>query len=650
MSRGPFLVLARGAFEIQVEDIVFPPSLAYGVNESFVKVFICAYTKFLEDSPLSAECGDKPLRLIKTFFYRLVNNNIADEIKRYSRIADSLLNYEYTTSDDASTSIFVDDMRHTPVFKEYFLWRQTGRPELIKYVLSFLLFGKKLQYIDPEFNATALRGWREVEERLRTLKFDAKDVETLNNILSVALPRLNTDFLLPRFGPGKVSEPSIANVYDKLEQLKVDRRLRYVFHRPTSFRLDNGTCSDLAGSLEDGSINVSRLKFVPKDITKSRSICMEPNGYMFYQQEVHRWLQASIRTGSFGRFINLRKQSLNRDAAILGSKTLRIDTLDLSSASDSVHVELVRRIFPRDYLFYLLGTRTSKVLIPGEREPVTVNKFAPMGSACCFPVQCLIFTAVCVYASMSHSIGKTLDESHVFGPKEVASFIKSGFFRKPGQSSEASRRYEPPRVFGDDILCDTRITDHVVAILSRLGFHVNESKSFRGRQSFRESCGVYAWKGYDVTPTRFRLKSFKIRNDFRWDPSCFASLIEAINNFGDFGYRRCAGFLIQLAKSLSHERIKFTEDRNVFGIWVRHKQPVPDTALRYNANWQITEEKTLGIVPIRYKGFKPNKLDSYTMEQWWRSRISSEFILPLGRGLLIRPQETRIAPVWSRCE
>lgn len=77
MHRGPTLVLARGAFTIQGEDIVFPPGLAYGQNEPFVRTFIMAYTKFLEDSPISAE-SPKPLRVIKRFFYDLIGNNIAD--------------------------------------------------------------------------------------------------------------------------------------------------------------------------------------------------------------------------------------------------------------------------------------------------------------------------------------------------------------------------------------------------------------------------------------------------------------------------------------------------------------------------------------------------------------------------------------------
>lgn len=209
--RGSTLILDNGRIRITSDSIVFPPELAYGSNEEFIKMFVLTYTKFLSDSPLFSECGDKPVRLYTHFLRTLTNEHVSAVIKRYSSLSNELLQGSYTTGDESSTRFFVPGMKDTPVFKEYLTWYKTGRPELLKYVNSFLLFGKKLEYVDPEFDTTALRGWYEVEERLHTLTFAKTDVDALSNIVSVLVaPAAELD-LLPKFGPGRVMERGVVN-------------------------------------------------------------------------------------------------------------------------------------------------------------------------------------------------------------------------------------------------------------------------------------------------------------------------------------------------------------------------------------------------------------------------------------------------------
>jgi len=204
-------------------------------------------------------------------------------------------------------------------------------------------------------------------------------------------------------------------------------------------------------------------------------------------------------------------------------------------------------------------------------------------------------------------------------------------------------------VFGDDIVVDSRTTDIVIATLQRLGFSVNVDKSFTGSSSFRESCGVYAYEGLDVTPVLFRIPFFK-RGEV-WDAKVYTSFLGGINNMRDNGYQNVATFLLSVVKDQGFKYpIPFTTDPCGFGVFTLKKHEVASEALRWNADWQITEELIQGIGPRKTKQAKPENLDEYRLDQWWRSRIAGKPPLPFGRGLVIRPQETRLVPTWARCE
>jgi hypothetical protein len=92
-----------------------------------------------------------------------------------------------------------------------------------------------------------------------------------------------------------------------------------------------------------------------------------------------------------------------------------------------------------------------------------------MGNATTFPVQSLIFWAVCV---------ATLESSGFHQPNEVY-------------------------VFGDDIIVPAVATPLIMETLAAYGLKVNQRKSFY-IGAFRESCGVDAYKGVDVTPIRWK--------------------------------------------------------------------------------------------------------------------------------------------------
>jgi len=671
--RGAEVHLACGSLRISTDDVVFSPEFRYGKNEDFLKFFVLSYMKLLCDSPLKDSHGDKPVGLYAAFYKRLTNIPLATTIKLFSSFSHEILSNEYSTGADSSTRVFHEFMKETPIFKEYLTWTKTGQPELLKYVLTFLLYGKKLEYTDDTFDATAFRGWLEVEEKLRTLVLGSDDVSILRNIIRVLLPPLQVDFLAPKFGPGKVAERGVEHVFDKLNSLRWHPRLAYAFARSRPGRgLDEGfSRCEAVEEQGDRSRDSARQKFVPKDITKSRTISMEPNLFMYFQQEVMRWMVNSMDHGLISRFVNLRNQSGSQQAALHGSTYFSTDTIDLASASDSVSVELVRSVFPPDYLFYMMATRSSLVELYDSSRTVSVYKFAPMGSAICFPTQCIIFTAVCIYAAMAVS---STESTGIKGFTEnlIKKFIKTRFWRSRSSSTPFTGRFEPPVVYGDDIAVDSRTTDEVISILGRLGFTVNRSKSFTGSQSFRESCGVFAFEGEDVTPVLFRLPFFKRGN---WDAKVYASFIGSINWLRDNKYHHVASFHLSALKSYGFRSpLPFSTRREDFGMYTKCLHDfVYESHVRWNADWQITEVRVQGIearklpsltgpsvsyekLTLRGESLaietvvEPVHLEMYKFDQWWRSRAFRDVPWHESQALRIRPQETRLAPVWTRRE
>lgn len=646
--RGGTLLLDSGRRSISTGDVRFCPKVNYGENEEFIRLFVLTYVKLLCDSPLRTTDGDKPLRLYLSFLDMLCKNHVRETIRRFSGLSHELLSSQYVTGDDTTTGVFIDAMKDTPVFKEYLTWHRTRRPDLLKYLVTFLTFGKKLEYEDEELNAAALRSWWQVEDRLRALTFRSEDIGSLANIIAILLPPLKVDHLLPSFGPGKVAERGVRDVYGKLDNLSLHARMAYAFNRSRPGRsLDEGFANlRVANTQSVSERSASRYKDVRKDATKSRSICMEPNVFMYFQQEVMRWMVQHMDSGPIGQFVTLRDQRRSREAAVHGSKYLCTDTIDLSSASDSVSVDLVKRVFPKDWLFYLLATRSSTVELPGDIGMVKVLKFAPMGSAVCFPVQCILFTAICVYAGLLHEAGLSEAGSRTFSQGDVRDYIKHRYFASRSDKTPFSLwKFEPPVVYGDDIACDSRHTVHVTSILQRLGFQVNITKSFTGAQSFRESCGVFAFEGEDITPTLFRLPLMKRG---RLDAKQFASLIGAINQFRAGGYHSVATFLLTVLNDCGLKYpVPFTEDTDGWGIYTVSKKPVNPAHLRWNADWQIQEELIQGIGPIRTKKIEPNNLESYRYDQWWRARTRGYVPPEQSERLRVRPEETRLVPTWA---
>jgi hypothetical protein len=211
----------------------------------------------------------------------------------------------------------------------------------------------------------------------------------------------------------------------------------------------------------------SRLSFVPKNTDISRTICTEPLLNMIFQKGIASCMERRLERVSG---IDLkRQQSYNRELCRIGSETGRFGTIDLSSASDTIALSLVKELLPRQAFYWLDLARSPNTTLPGG-ETVELHMVSSMGNAFTFPLQTLVFTSL-VYAAY-----------RVLGIP----------FRKPDY-----RQVGNFAVNGDDIIVVREAYDLVCDLLCRCGFSVNVDKSFN-TGLFRESCGCDYYHGLDV--------------------------------------------------------------------------------------------------------------------------------------------------------
>lgn len=205
----------------------------------------------------------------------------------------------------------------------------------------------------------------------------------------------------------------------------------------------------------------SNLRFVPKNTTSLRTICVEPGLNMFYQLGLGKIIESELRK-QFRLDLSVQ-QFLNRDLARKGSMDDSLCTIDLSSASDSISLELCRKARLPSVFFYL---RSKSYAYNGVESPL--HMISTMGNGFTFPLETLIFLS-CVKAV-------------------IQSF---------GDNFDCMPHRRTWGVFGDDLIVDKKYYHRLVRLLALLGFSVNQEKSF-SEGWFRESCGGDYYYGHDV--------------------------------------------------------------------------------------------------------------------------------------------------------
>lgn len=332
----------------------------------------------------------------------------------------------------------------------------------------------------------------------QSLEFDWSDDDNIildraRDIITHVLSGLNpfdinqSEKFLPRPGPGATNSPTKKNMRYRPHNLYT--QLARVFPpsewyssvptyyrgaRISHFALDE----HMPISVSNADVELtSRFKFVHKTFGKPRCICIEELEMQWLQQALRRALYDRIENHPLTKgYVSFTDQSINGKIALLASKTREYATIDMSSASDRIAKELVIRLFSgNEQLLRALMCLSTDVIelpkdVPYHLKYIRAKKYAPMGSALCFPVMGLIHFAL------------------------IKSILQPFISRNEDS---------PVWVYGDDIIIRREHANIVFDRLPAFGMKLNVGKSFVN-SLFRESCGVNAYNGILITPVRFK--------------------------------------------------------------------------------------------------------------------------------------------------
>jgi hypothetical protein len=649
------ILCREGSYDRILRSRDFAGQRLKGDNVNSVKLLTVAWTALLADSPVDPV---KPAGLVNRFVSSLTTDFRA-VTGSYSRLADLLSRISSGGERDGDIIVALyDGFKKTPVFREFHEFIRTDDASIYAFLFSFLLFGKKLYIEDSSLDAISLRDWLEVEDRLRSLALP-RFVDNLREVVYKLFEDFEIGPFLPVHGGGSVSERRVKGTNLKNAEIRLTKGMKYVF-RDSIFVSDdiNAWIPDPTSEISENGPFHSRLKFVPKDYRKTRSICMEPIGHQFTQQGVRLWIESYLKQCPLRDFIFIEDQSRNQQASRRASTKHDVDTIDLSAASDSVSWDLIKRVFPPQVLKYLAATRTSSVELP-DGKFFDLSKFAPMGSALCFPTQSILYASLIIMIGISERYGLDWlnDKVDLSDDVDFADLIRDVFSLK-GRSRHS---YRPFLVYGDDIICDKRMTSSLLNALDLLGFQTNREKSYTGEVDFRESCGGFYFKGHDVTPIRFSIK--KISQEV--GITQLAGVVSLANEAYRRGFTNLRRHLIQFAlyypikgvRSTGRNPILFSSDDDA-SLAVYHPDPtnlhldkrVFDPSVEggeeTHQRYQRDEVLSIGIAPTKYTKLS-KKFDNYRYYRWWRSSRSSVESTPLASGSLLEGQGAKPCSRWT---
>lgn len=367
-----------------------------------------------------------------------------------------------------------------------------------------------------------------------------------------------------RHGPGAVSDLKdktykyiFPNWSPKLEQEfpSADYASSNYHHYVATYPHDGGGNSPLLDHEPP-----ARLIAVPKSYTAPRLIASEPVAHQWCQQSVREFIMSRVDSTWLRGFISFRDQSKNQKMALEASQTGELATIDLSSASDRLSCWVVERLFRRSpsllNAFYAVRTRWIQQDLDRKLPRFNrLRKFSTMGSALTFPVQSVTFLAISIGACL-YEMGLSATHKNIAGLRGSV------------------------RVFGDDIIVPTRYSATVVASLERLGFKVNPAKTFL-EGNFKESCGVEAFGGSDITKVSLLSKPSVSA------PESVLSTVDAHNNFFSRGWYRAADYLRKSVERLGRHVFPYVEpDSGVIG-WFSYDPWTANSSLRSRWNNEL---------------------------------------------------------------
>lgn len=372
-----------------------------------------------------------------------------------------------------------------------------GNPQAVDCIRQLTMFFYKLEVsYDQETVTGFLEDFKKVDEDLASINLVL--VSTMVNMakgyIAEVLGNHDPFDIRPCHGSGSTACHTVN--WEKWSKLRFYPGLDSYFSYPDYFFYSLTHLSDELEKLTEAVELVPRARvvLVPKDSRGPRIISCEPAELMFIQQGIMRKMYGIIENHRLTRGqVNFTDQGINQGLARHASKWNDYATLDLSEASDRVSLKLVEAVFPPQWVLALKACRSESTILPNG-EVVHLNKFAPMGSSCCFPVEALVFWAIASAA---------INLNHRVKPEVY--------------------------VYGDDIIVSADQAETVMKGLVDVGLVVNRLKSFTSGP-FRESCGGSYYNSVDVTPVM-------IRKELNASNTSFATDVDLCNNFiAKFGY------------------------------------------------------------------------------------------------------------------
>jgi hypothetical protein len=417
----------------------------------------------------------------------------------------------------------------------------------------------------------AIRSYVQTDDDLKRHIFD-RDYENLFEavsrvVVSTVFPGpIGEGDLLPHHGPGSTMEKLTGNRKYDPRRFSWYRRLTRCFSKgltifPSEEHYRDSSDAADSTSLEEPSV---RVVHVPKTLKTPRIIALEPVVMQMTQQSIKDFMVEKIEESPLtGGHVNFTDQSINQRLALQASRDRRLATLDLTAASDRVHNNLVRKLLAvnPELSCFVQSTRSPLANVEGQILPLA--KFASMGSALCFPIEALTFFVICL-------VGRLVAEQGA-PPFTV-------------DAKTLLRLSKDIYVYGDDLIVPTNEVDSIIAALTQYGLAVSRGKSF-SNCSFRESCGMDAFDGMNITP-------IYLRNpipDGKWGALSIVSSVATANQLFANGLMQSYSFLRNEVEQQTGVLPSVTDRCGGLG-WVDYAD---FGKVRHNRNLQRLEVQTL---------------------------------------------------------
>jgi hypothetical protein len=403
-------------------------------------------------------------------------------------------------------------------------------------------------------------------------------------LVGYVIGRADWSRIVPSHGPGAVfprSDPCDKGQFDVYTPIE-----EYYPYDSNFNCVHNLGMDDLLSTRVTHDKIVCKMVAVPKDSRGPRLICVHPKESVWIQQGQRHTLEKLITTNSLtsGK-INFTDQTINGKLALSSSSDREYCTLDLKEASDRIGIELVKYLFGAHASKYLCATRASHVKLLDGRL-VELQMFAPMGNCLTFPVESLVFW----------------------------SLVRAGILSKYGHNCT------DVYVFGDDIIFPTRYFEGAINGLIRAGLIPNIGKTFKDG-FFRESCGVDAYHGKDVTPLRCKVKGIFSYSDAE-------SVCDLAKRLRIAGFCDTSAYLYS-AVSRKFGRLSLTNNLDCQGL-VEYVDYDFGKLLRYEDLVSFNKKTHVWQVPIRRRA---RTTEVFASHAWWHVQDSLLSLIRKDQGI-----------------